>query len=137
MATSKDVLRGTDALILSSRQKARSTGFAEFADYMAGRISMSSAARRRFSLAYPVTVDQPSFDGIVSDVREAQERTDSLSATDTSVRSWGRELDDVVSGLNQAARSSNGTRVLAGLAAVAVGTGVYLAARRWNGSRGD
>lgn len=137
MATSRDVLRATDGLISSSRVKARSEPFEEFADYMNGRVSMLSAARRRFSLAYPTNVERPSFAGIVNDVGQAQTRTDGLSPTDASVSAWGREVDDVVSGLNEAAGSSLTLRVVAGAAAVAAGTAVYLAARRWSGGSGQ
>jgi hypothetical protein len=132
MGTSKDVLRGTDALISSSRAKAKSDEFDAFADFMLGRGSKLGAARRRFSLAFPANVDHPSFGGIVNDIEEAQRATDRLASNDASVRSWGREVDDVISGLDDAAGSTNTAKVLTGVAAVAVGTAVYLAARHWS-----
>lgn len=135
MASSKEVLRDTDALIASSRAKARSSEFDDFEDYMGGRVSMLGSARRRFSLAYPANVDNPSFDGIINDIREAQRKTDSLTPSDNPVRSWGREIDDVIAGLNGAASSFTSAKVLTGVAAVAVGTAIYVAARTWSDRR--
>lgn len=134
MAGSRDVLRDADALIVASRVKARSSEFEPFQDYMSGRVSMLGSSRRRFSLAYPANVEKPSFDGIVNDIREAQLKTDNITPSDNAVRSWGREVDDVVAGLNSAAASSTMVKVLSGVAAVAVGSAVYMAARGWPGN---